>query len=83
MSRVQRLTAVLVLNLALVAGLVVVGIGAHSLSVLAEGGDYLLDAAGAGPGPAGDPALGPGSTRQGPGSDRNRRADQRRVAASA
>ena len=57
MSRVQRLTAVLVLNLALVAGLVVVGIGAHSLSVLAEGGDYLLDAAGAGPGPAGDPAV--------------------------
>src|SRR5580704_10214357 len=48
MSRVQRLTAVLVLNLALVAGLVVVGIGAHSLGVLAEGGDYLLDAAGAG-----------------------------------
>jgi cobalt-zinc-cadmium efflux system protein len=48
MSRVQRLTVVLVLNLALVAGLVVVGIGAHSLGVLAEGGDYLLDAAGAG-----------------------------------
>jgi cobalt-zinc-cadmium efflux system protein len=47
MSRVQRLTVVLVLNLALVAGLVVVGIGAHSLGVLAEGGDYLLDAAGA------------------------------------
>ena len=48
MSRVQRLTVVLVLNLALVAGLVAVGIGAHSLGVLAEGGDYLLDAAGAG-----------------------------------
>jgi cobalt-zinc-cadmium efflux system protein len=47
MSRVQRLTVVLVLNLALVAGLVAVGIGAHSLGVLAEGGDYLLDAAGA------------------------------------
>ena len=44
----QRLTVVLVLNLALVAGLVAVGIGAHSLGVLAEGGDYLLDAAGAG-----------------------------------
>jgi cobalt-zinc-cadmium efflux system protein len=39
---------VLVLNLSLVAGLMVVGIGAHSLGVLAEGGDYLLDAAGAG-----------------------------------
>jgi cobalt-zinc-cadmium efflux system protein len=48
MSRVQRLTVVLVLNLVLVAGLVAVGIGAHSLGVLAEGGDYLLDAAGAG-----------------------------------
>jgi len=45
---VQRLTVVLVLNLALVAGLLAVGIGAHSLGVLAEGGDYLLDAVGAG-----------------------------------
>jgi cobalt-zinc-cadmium efflux system protein len=35
-------------NLALVAGLVAVGVGAHSLGVLAEGGDYLLDAAGVG-----------------------------------
>jgi cobalt-zinc-cadmium efflux system protein len=48
MSRAQRLTVVLGLNLALVTGLVVVGIGAHSVGVLAEGGDYLLDAAGAG-----------------------------------
>ena len=48
MSRGQRLTVVLVLNLALVAGLVAVGVSAHSLGVLAEGGDYLLDAAGAG-----------------------------------
>ncbi len=39
---------VLVINLALVAGLVAVGVSAHSLGVLAEGGDYLLDAAGAG-----------------------------------
>jgi cobalt-zinc-cadmium efflux system protein len=37
---------VLALNLALVASLVVVGATAHSLAVLAEGGDYLLDAAG-------------------------------------
>ena len=50
----------LVLNVALVAGLAAVGAGAHSRGVLAEGGDYLLDAAGAGlallairlPGPA-------------------------------
>ena len=48
MSRGRRLTVVLALNLALVAGLAVVGVGAHSLGVLAEGGDYLLDAAGAG-----------------------------------
>jgi cobalt-zinc-cadmium efflux system protein len=39
---------VLALNLILVAGLVSVGISAHSLAVLAEGGDYLLDAAGVG-----------------------------------
>jgi cobalt-zinc-cadmium efflux system protein len=36
---------VLLLNLALVAGLVAAGIGAHSLGVLAAGGDYLADAA--------------------------------------
>ncbi len=34
------------LNLGLVAALVAVGITAHSLAVLAEGSDYLLDAAG-------------------------------------
>jgi Co/Zn/Cd efflux system component len=48
MSRIQRLTVVLALNGALVAGLVAVGVTAHSLAVLAEGGDYLLDAAGVG-----------------------------------
>lgn len=42
----RRLAVVLGLNLALVAGLVAVGITAHSLAVFAEGGDYLLDAAG-------------------------------------
>jgi cobalt-zinc-cadmium efflux system protein len=47
-SRSQRLTAVLLLNLALVTGLVIVGLTAHSLAVLAEGGDYLLDAAAVG-----------------------------------
>jgi cobalt-zinc-cadmium efflux system protein len=46
MSRTRRLQVVLALNLALVAALVVVGVTAHSLAVLAEGGDYLLDAAG-------------------------------------
>ena len=46
MSRTQRLTLVLVLNLGLVVALVAVGLTAHSLAVLAEGGDYLLDAAG-------------------------------------
>ncbi len=48
MSRAQRLIVVLSLNLALVAALVIAGIGAHSLGVLAEGGDYLLDAGGVG-----------------------------------
>lgn len=40
--------AVLVLNLGLVAALVAAAVTAHSLAVLAEGGDYLLDAAGVG-----------------------------------
>ena len=48
MSRKQRLRVVLVLNLVLVAGLVTVGVTAHSLAVFAEGTDYLLDAAGVG-----------------------------------
>jgi cobalt-zinc-cadmium efflux system protein len=47
-SRKQRLVVVLVLNVVLVVGLVTVGVTAHSLAVLAEGGDYLLDAAGVG-----------------------------------
>jgi cobalt-zinc-cadmium efflux system protein len=47
-TRTQRLFVVLGLNLALVAGLVAVGVTAHSLAVLAEGSDYLLDAAGVG-----------------------------------
>jgi cobalt-zinc-cadmium efflux system protein len=46
MPQTQRLLMVLALNLGLVAALVVVGVTAHSLAVLAEGGDYLLDAAG-------------------------------------
>ncbi len=45
MTRSARLSVVLVLNLILVTGLVAVGISAHSLGVLAEGVDYLADAA--------------------------------------
>ena len=45
MSRTTRLWVVLVANLGLVGALVVVGAGAHSLGVWAEGADYLADAA--------------------------------------
>ncbi len=45
MSRTTRLSLVLVLNLALIAALVIVGVAAHSLGVLAAGADYLADAA--------------------------------------
>ena len=45
MTRTGRLRAVLVLNLLLVGALVAVGLSAHSLGVLAEGVDYLADAA--------------------------------------
>jgi cobalt-zinc-cadmium efflux system protein len=44
-SRTRRLTIVLALNLGLVAALVIVGLAAHSLAVLAAGVDYLADAA--------------------------------------
>lgn len=47
MSRSQRLAVVFALNFGLVVALVAIGVSAHSLAVLAEGGDYLLDAAGA------------------------------------
>jgi cobalt-zinc-cadmium efflux system protein len=45
MTRVNRLALVLVLNLALIAGLLVVGLTARSLGLLAAGADYLADAA--------------------------------------
>lgn len=45
MSRSTRLWIVLALNVALVGVLVVTGVSAHSVGVLAEGGDYLADAA--------------------------------------
>jgi len=44
-TRTTRLAVVLLLNLALVAGLGAAGISAHSVGVLAAGGDYLADAA--------------------------------------
>ena len=44
MSRTKRLTIVLGLNLGLVTALVIVGLAAHSLAVLAAGADYLADA---------------------------------------
>jgi cation diffusion facilitator family transporter len=44
-SRARRLTIVLALNLVLVTALVIVGLAAHSLAVLAAGVDYLADAA--------------------------------------
>ncbi|MCW2945157.1 MAG: cation transporter [Actinoallomurus sp.] len=44
-SREKRLTVVLLLNLLLVTALVLVGLWAHSLGVLAAGGDYIADAA--------------------------------------
>lgn len=44
-SRSSRLVAVLALNIALVTALILVGISAHSIGVLAEGADYLADAA--------------------------------------
>src|SRR5438552_10315543 len=43
--RATRLAIVLVLNVVLVVGLVIVGMSAHSLGVVAAGGDYLADAA--------------------------------------
>jgi len=44
-SRTRRLAAVLLLNLGLVTALVVTGLAARSLAVLAAGADYLADAA--------------------------------------
>lgn len=44
MTRTHRLAVVLLLNLGLIAALVVVGVSAHSLAVLAAGADYLADA---------------------------------------
>jgi cobalt-zinc-cadmium efflux system protein len=70
MSRAAPLWAALALNAALVAGLVVVRVSAHSIGVLAERADYLADAAAIGVslvalwplGPAGDASHGPTAT---------------------
>lgn len=45
MTRQTRLVVVLGLNVALIVALVVIGLNAHSLGVLAAGGDYLADSA--------------------------------------
>lgn len=42
-SQRRRLTILLALNLAMIVGLIVVGFAAHSLGVLAAGGDYVAD----------------------------------------
>lgn len=46
MTAAKRLALVLLLNVTMVVALVVVGLAAHSLGVLAAGGDYVGDAAG-------------------------------------
>lgn len=45
MSQRRRLSIVLALNVAMIAALVIVGIAARSLGVLAAGGDYIADSA--------------------------------------
>ena len=45
MKQETRLTLVLLLNLAMIGGLVVVGLSSHSLGVVAAAGDYIADSA--------------------------------------
>lgn len=45
LSQRKRLTLLLTLNIVMIAGLVTVGLSAHSLGVLAAGGDYVADSA--------------------------------------
>lgn len=45
MSQRRRLMLLLSLNIAMIAGLLIVGLRAHSLGVLAAGGDYVADSA--------------------------------------
>lgn len=44
-SQRKRLSILLALNIAMITGLVIVGLRAHSLGVLAAGGDYIADSA--------------------------------------
>ena len=48
MSQARRLSLVLAINIAMVFGLLAVGLVAHSLAVIAAGADYLGDALGTG-----------------------------------
>lgn len=43
MKQQTRLTLVLLLNFAMIVGLIVVGLSSHSLGVLAAGGDFIAD----------------------------------------
>ena len=45
MKQETRLSLVLLLNIAMIGGLVVVGLSSHSLGVLAAAGDYIADSA--------------------------------------
>lgn len=45
MTQQKRLILLLALNLLMIAGLIIVGLTAHSLGVLAAGGDYVADSA--------------------------------------
>jgi cobalt-zinc-cadmium efflux system protein len=76
MSEAGRLGLVLLLNLLLVAALVIVGVAAHSLGVLAAGVEYLADAAA-----IGVSLLAIRLARQPLGQRPGRRADPTRIAA--
>jgi cobalt-zinc-cadmium efflux system protein len=45
MSQQRRLCYVLLINVAMITGLLIVGLTSHSLGVLAAGGDYIADSA--------------------------------------
>ncbi|QGF23093.1 cation diffusion facilitator family transporter [Raineyella fluvialis] len=45
MSQARRVTLVLLLNIAMIGGLVVAGLAAHSLALVSEGGDFFADSA--------------------------------------
>ena len=43
MSQTKRLALVLLLNMAMISGLILIGLSSHSLGMLAAGGDYAAD----------------------------------------